>query len=91
MLEKAAEAKVTLVHSSLQELNDQLTRLESGAENLRQRLSSVLRPDESPTLGSKEATAPPSPVPLVEEINGFAKRLRIVRSGLELIFDQLEL
>ena len=89
MLEKAAEAKVTLVHSSLQELSEQLTRLEGGAENLRQRLSSVLRPDESPT-GAKEP-APPSPVPLVEEINGFAKRVRIVRSGLELIFDQLEL
>jgi len=89
-MSEVAEAKVTLVHSSLQELNDQLTRLESGAENLRQRLSSVLRPDESPTVGSKEATAA-CPVPLVEEINGFAKRIRIVRSGLELIFDQLEL
>ncbi len=90
MLEKAAEAKVNLVHSSLQELNDQLTRLESGAENLRQRLTSVLRPDESPTVGAKELPAA-SPVPLVEEINGFVKRVCIVRSGLELIFDQLEL
>lgn len=86
-----AEAKVTAIHSSLQELNDQLGRLESNAENLRQRLSSVLRPDESPTAGGAKNSEPPSPVPLVKEINGFANRVRIVRSGLELIFDQLEL
>ena len=86
----AEAAKVTLVHSSLQELDDQVTRLESGAENLRQRLTSVLRPDESPTVGAKELPAA-SPVPLVKEINDCAKRVRVVRGGLELIFDQLEL